>query len=399
MAGTTPRFGFNFFGAGTPGTISDNGQKYTSLDRLLLDRLLVAVEGHHHRYVPPTSGLVTAPETTLLTTGGQLSAGYTYYYKVAVVDLEGNESIASPEKAQGTPTPLSPPAMPGLSSDPDTTGTLLPGYYYYALTALRGTEESTIGPAGMVNLVVGETAVLLDLPSFGPADSLRVWRMGSNDAGFTRIGLVSTGTDSFVDDGSTPADPCACDPGVAPPPFNTGISNYAVDVELPVTVDVTKIRSWKVYRSNYAGIYGAASLVHEVVERTDEWDITSPLITVWTDSGLGLQVGQPLSTDKNMRFQPFIFDHVADGVTVMPDPATYPEFYPFLFEGQLYAKIGTSWELIGGGGGGGGGGMSPVLTDPAGERWLLGVDTSGSLVTTSTPIPGPPTPPTAFLEA
>src|SRR6478735_4067558 len=225
MAGTTPRFGFNFFGAGTPGTISDNGQKYTSLDRLLLDRLLTAVEAHHHRYVPPTSGLSSAPTTTLLTTGGQLSAGYTYYYKVAVVDLEGNESIASPEAAQGTPTPLQPPAMPGLTGDPSvvgSTGTLLPGYYYYALTGLRGTEESTIGPAAMVNLVVGETAVQLDLPAYGAATSFRVWRMGSQDAGFTRIGIVNVGTDIFVDDGSTPADPCACDPGVAPPPFNTG---------------------------------------------------------------------------------------------------------------------------------------------------------------------------------
>jgi hypothetical protein len=397
MAGTTPRFGFNFFGAGTPGTITDNGQKYTSLDRLLLDRLLASVETHHHRYVPPTSGLATAPTTTLITTGGQLSAGYTYYYKVAVVDLEGNESIASPEAAQGTPTPLQPPAMPGLSSMPEeSAGVLTPGYYYYALTALRGTEESVIGPAAMVNLVVGETAVLLDLPTYGAAHSFRVWRMGSQDAGFTRIGIVDTPGDIFVDDGSTPADPCACDPGVAPPAFNTGISNYAIDVELPVSVDVTKIRSWKIYRSNYAGIYGAGSLVHEVVERTDEWDMTSPLVTVWTDTGLGLQVGQPLNSDKNMRFQPFIFDHVSEEGDPLPDPAAYPEFYPFIYEGKLYAKIGTDWTLVGGGGGGGG--MSPILTNINGDRFMLSVDATGALVTTQTYFPGPPAPPINFVE-
>lgn len=395
MAGTTPRFGFNFFGAGTPGTISDNGQKYTSLDRLLMDRLLASVEGHHHRYVPPTSGLTAAPATTLVSTGGQLSAGYTYYYKISVVDLEGNESIASPEAAQGTPTPLQPPAMPGLSSDPDTVGVLLPGYYYYALTGLRGTEESTIGPAAMVSLVAGENAIKVDLPTFGAADSLRIWRMGSADAGFTRIGLVSAGTTEFIDDGSTPADPCACDPGVAPPPFNTGISNYAVDIELPGTVDVDQIQSWKIYRSNYAGIYGAGSLVHEVVERTDEWDITSPLVTVWTDTGLGLSVGQPLSTDKNMRFQPFAFDAVPEG-DGLPDISLYPLNYPILYNGQLYANLDGVWTLLGGGGGGGG--MAPVLTSPLGERFLLSVDELGGLVTTPTVFPGPPTPPTSLME-
>lgn len=385
MAGTTPRFGFNYFGGGTVGTINDNGQKFTSLDRLLFDRLLSQVEQHTHRYTPALSGLQTPLAITLLNSGGHLTSGYTYYYKFSTIDQNGNESLASPEVACTTPAPLPPPSMPGLSSVDGATGSLAPGFYYYAVTGLRGAEESVIGAAAMVNLIEGESVVQVDLPTYGAAESYRVWRMGSTDAGFTQIGIADSPAASFVDEGSVPADPCACDPGVAPPAFNTGISSLAVTLDLPAGFDLAGVQSWRIYRTTYAGIYGAASLVHNVVEREDEWDTTSPLLSSWTDMGDQLALGQPLATDKNMRFQQFVLDHAVDA---LPDPAPYQEYYPLIFQGKLYAKIGAAWTLIGGGGGGGG--MAPVLTAPGGNRFLLRVDDAGVLTAEPTIFPGPP---------
>jgi len=394
MAGQTPRFKFNAFGAGTPGSITDDGQKYTSLDRFKLDRLLAAIEGHDHLAAQSMPALPLPPTGVLLSDSGHLTAGYTYHYRVALVDLKGNESIASPELHLQTPTPLPPPGMAGLSApafdDAEIpvaiVGALAPGYYYYAVTALRGVEESTIGPAAMVSLIIGESTVLLELPAHLNADSFRIWRMGSSDAGFTRIGVTADPT--FVDDGSVPADPCACDPGSAPPSANTGISSFSVQVALPAGTVLTGVRSWRLYRSVYAGIYKTAALVHEVVERDDEWDITSPLVTTWLDTGDRLSVGQPQSSDQNMRFVPFTFD---TGAT-LPIASLYPEFYPFLVDKVLYVKILAGWQPIGGAGGDAVG--SSILTSPNGSRFLVSVQNDGTLGAVPTLFPGPPPAPT-----
>lgn len=397
MAGKTPRFGFNYFGSGTPGTISDDGQKFTSLDRLTLDRLLAATEKHDHKYHPPETGMATAPTGVLVPSSGTLVAGYTYRYRVGLVDLQGNESIASPELSVSTPTPLTPPGLPGLYHDDVTPGSLLPTYYYYALTGHRGGEESTLGQAAMISLGVGDGSVTLDLPTYGAADSFSIWRMGSTEPGFTRIGLVSIGETSFVDDGSTPADPCACDPGVAPPSSNTGVSSYSVVVSLPDGTVMTNVQSWKLYRTVYAGIYNAASLVHNVVEREDEWDQTSPLQTSWTDTGRPLVAGKPMDTDQNMRFLAFTFDSAADA---LPDPVGYPLGYPMIFDEGLYVLTVDGWTAVSSpAGGGGGGGMAPVMTAPDGSRWSLSVGNSGVLTTTSTVLPGPPSAPVGLSVA
>lgn len=389
MAGKTPRFGFNYFGGGTPGTITDDGQKYTSFDRLMLDRLLAAIEKHDHKYRPPETGMSTPPTGVLTPDSGSLTAGYTYRYKVGIVDAQGNESIASPELAVSTPTPLPPPGLPALTNN-DDPGTLVPTYYYYAVTGHRGSEESTLGQAAMISLVVGESSVVVELPDYGDAESFSVWRMGSTEPGFTRIGNTTGST--FLDDGSTPADPCACDPGVAPPSTNTGISSYSITVTLPAGTNLETARSWRLYRTVYAGIYNATSLVHEVVEREDEWDPTSPLLTSWTDTGGPLVSGKPMDTDQNMRFLPMAFDAATDD---LPDIAGYPLNYPLLFDGSLYVSTASGWELVSAAGGGGGG-ASPVMTAPNGSRFVLTVDNDGVLTTTPTALPGPPAAPTGL---
>lgn len=380
--GLTSRFKFHFFGGTTPGTINDDGQAFTGIDRVRLDRLLAAVESHDHHFRAPVGVAAEVPTLNLLSGAGTLQGGYSYSYRFAVVDADGNESIASAEASVTTPALLAIPGMPSLSSD-QLAGSLTPGIYYYGLTALRGSEETPLGAAALIGLQAGDTEVTLELPAYGDADSLRVWRMGTTEPGYTQIGLVPAGTATFVDNGSVPADPCACDPGNAPPQMNKGTATYAVDVTLPIDVDLTAARSWRLYRTVYPGIYPTTSLVHEVVEREAEWDPTTALLRVWRDTGAPMALGQPMDTDLNMRFQALTFEVLA----ALPDPAPYPPGYPLLVSGELYAKVAGAWAPVGGSGAGG---MSPIMTDPTGARYLLSVDGAGALVTTPTVFPGPP---------
>ena len=427
MAGLTPRFGFNHFGSGEPGSISDDGLKYTGYDRLLLDQLLSQIERHDHRKHPRAEAAIPAPSATLSNVGGSLEGGYTYYYKVSVVDQWGVESVASDQVEVEIPDLLEIPEAPFISQD-STPGSLLPGFYYYAVTALRGAEESPIGAVTAATLIDGETSFLVTMPEAEDADAFSIWRMGSNDAGFTRIG--STSDPTFVDNGSVPADPCACDPGVAPPTDHQGASDYSITITLPPDLDLTTARGWRIYRSNDSDIFDSASLLIEVVERTDEWDESAPLVRSYVDTGDETIAGRPMASDQNMRFSEFTFDGGAE----LPDPAGYPELYPFVANGRLnfilsgqwvapangpvdhastlppvagypeyhlivveevlYALISGEWVAVGGGGGGGGS-ASQILTSPGGSRFILTVDDAGALTTVATTLPGPPTPPTS----
>lgn len=386
MATLTPRFKLNAFGGGTPGTINDDGQKFTGLDRFTIDRLFNQTEVHDHKYHPLPGALSVPAVATLLAEGGALQGGYTYYYRFSVVDEQGNESLASVETSVPTPALLSIPGMVNASVD-ISVGTLTPGLYYYGLTALRGAEETPLGQATLVALQNGETAVLLELPDFGDADSVRVWRMGSTEAGYTSVALVAVGATEHVDDGSVPPDPCATDPANQPPQTNTGTASYAVTVDLPVGVDLTTARSWRLYRTVYPGIYSTSSLVHDVVERTDEWDPLTPLLTSWTDTGGRAVSGKPMDADLNMRFQTFTFEDAP----VLPDPAGYPENYPVIFANILYAKRAGAWVAISSPAG------SPILTSAGGKRHILTVGDDGVLSTVPTLYPGPPVAPTDLM--
>lgn len=385
----TARFKFNKFGGADAGSLSDDGQKFSSGDRDLLDRLLSQVEQHTHKLKPlpgaPAGGLVA----TLATGGGTLAAGLDYFYRFSVVDLDGSESPASPEVKVSTPDLLSAPGTPNPWTDETLVGGSLPaGGYYYALTALRGAEESPLGAMAVTTVGADAPHVTLDLPDYGAADSFRIWRMGLNDAGWTRIGLTATGNDTFVDMGAVPADPCACDPGNTPPVFNQGVSSYRVELSLPQAVDLTGKLGWRIYRTTVAGSYATASLVRQVVETQDQWDETSPIVRVFSDTGDELRTGRPSDFNQNMIFQAFTFD----SGTELPAPGAYPAGYPFLLGKELYAKVDTKWELVAGGGGGGGGGMSSVLTAPDGSRYVLAVANDGTLTTQPTLFPGPPAP-------
>ena len=391
MAGRTKRLGLSVVGGLERGSLVDDGQKYTSVDRHTIDAAFVQTEAHDHKFHPPASTGVATP-TAIVATGGRLRGGQAFYYRVSMVEADGAEGVAGPEITVTLPALLVPPGP--LATDmnetlPDPTGTLPPGLYNYALTALRDTEETTLGPALAVSVPIGLGGVRLALPPFGNADAVQLWRMHDSAAGFTRIAVIPEGTTSFHDDGSVPADPCACDPGNLPPTANVGASNYAIEITLPAGITPTG-GGWRIYRSSVSGRYITSSLVHLVTELNDENDLGSGVVKSWVDVGDPLQLGMPQDTLIALRFQPYVFD----GAVVLPDPTGYPELYPFMLEGVLHVLIGGQWEVVGAGSSGDGGAVGPaVLTSPNGTRWIQTVSDAGASVMVETQMPGPSTPP------
>ena len=396
MSAQTPRFGLNTFGGSVDGSFLDDGMKFTGADRLLLDRILAAYEGNDYTFRPEYDPDPPASPTLSDGGDGSLEAGTTYYYRVGFVDTDGMETVASDEVSIKTPDPVATPPAPSLVTTSDAS-TLVGGLYYYALTSLRDTEESILGPVATATLVAGAFAVEIagplmtsSDPTFIPPDSFRVWRMGPKEPGYTQIGVVNPG-DVLLDDGSVPADPCACDPASSPPLVAVGSTAYSVDVEIN-SADLWRLSdehfvSWRLYRTQNSGNYSNLSLVYEVTER-----IAGALLASYTDVGAALVEGVPKNRDQRLRLKPFVIDHGAD----LPDnPQDYPDFYPFVIDNgtpNLYLNIDGVWAQVGGGGGG----VPAVQTAPNGTRWIQTVGNNGEIVMTETDLPGPPTPPQNF---
>jgi hypothetical protein len=343
----TPRFGLTAAGGNDGATIVDDGNKFTLEDRFTIDRVLNALERHRHNVLPGESLEPMLP-TAALGTSGTLPPGADLYYSVSFVDRDGLETVGSEEVLVQTPAPIAPPGAPFVETTDG--GTLPVGLYYYVLTALRGSEESTISAPVTAQVIPGDTTVLVRMPPPQTGTTgYRIWRMGGTESGYTRIGTAAAQADAiFVDDGSVPADPCACDPENSPPTISRGASIYSATVTLhpddAALITTGRYPAWRLYRTDASGNYPQSSLVHEVVERQsgDPLDTSSPLLIEWVDLGAELAAGRPNLFDQSLAIQPFTF---ASGAT-LPDPARFPPGFPFVADGVLYGRYDGVWKAL-----------------------------------------------------
>lgn len=346
MAGQTPRFALNFFGADTPGSLDDDDGKFTGADRLTQDRLFAALEKHDHHLsaalIPPD----VAPTITLADPAveGALEGGTTYYYVVSFVNADGLETVSGPESSLATPDLLPTPDAPSGETGTVSGNHLTPGLYFYALSGMRDTEESPQSEPAAVTVLSSDNTVTLTLPDLGDAERYQVWRMGDDDPGWTRIGTATTAT--FIDGGDVPAGAYG-DPANVPPTTTTGASSYAITITL-VGDDATRVQdavSWRIYRSDTSGVYTAASLVHEVVEHTSDTDATTPLRTAWIDDGDALLTGAPKLYATELAISPFTID----AATTLPAATPYPDNYPIVDgAGVLYLARAGAWVPVSG---------------------------------------------------
>lgn len=287
----TKRFSLAKFGGDEGGSLSDDGFKFSSRDRDVIDAVLSAFESHTHvggeRLPNPTA----APGLSTLTEGGALAGGRTYFYRVSFIDRYGLETAASDETAIATPSPVQPPGPPILGST--VGGVLTDGVYEYALTAEAGDYETQLGMSAVIQLLPDRTAISLEMPGLPTgADAFGIWRKGPNAVGFTKIG--STTAPTILDDGSVPDDPCACDPDKLPPQENRTNASNIVTVTAPAFPPGT--RGWRIYRTTSSGAYGSASLVAEVRELDD----SGALVSHHVDEGNELLESGPLETSQTL---------------------------------------------------------------------------------------------------
>lgn len=273
-----------------------NDYEYSHADRQHMDYLLYqGAEGHKHDgaaavTVDPSSGL----GLVLVPGEGALPAGQTIRYKYTLVDVFGAESAGSIESTISTPQPVTAPNAPTFSIL-NTGGTLLPGNYYYILTAYTtaNTLETTGSPRiyGTLSQSSNTNKVTLTFPS-KPLGALgyNIYRRSPGSQRFQYLSSVNlnvaTPPTTFVDDGSFTED---CNRTV--PLVNTTANGCAVQVTFPgATPAVTAGYTWRLYRTYTLGNY-SSSLLHWVVEETSEH---SGIITpTYLDVGVGTTNGQP----------------------------------------------------------------------------------------------------------
>lgn len=345
----TDAFGLSYFGGGVPGSLADDGAKFTSDDPRTVDAVLKALMDHQHATFTPTQtpparsrleDPLGTPVGTINPSGGALPAGRTYHYVLTFLDPDGLETGISDEVAVDTPDQLVEPTAPSLITS--TGGTLKVGGYSYALTYDTGGSETRLGPPALITTTAEERTVTVTVPALGTADAIMVWRRGPGESGYSRVQVQAT-TDDWVDDGTTPPEPCPTDPSNLPPSTNQTRATTAITITVgaeDAAVLASGAAGWRLYRSETSGSYPGSSLVAQVVERTDD-----VLVNTVTDTGGVLLAGSPPARSQTLTSpQPVI----VPGVTVGTLPVTFTDGDLAASPVDLtfsYAVAGQWWSL------------------------------------------------------
>lgn len=388
MSGRTTRFGLSIFGAGIPGNITEDGGKYSSLDRQVIDRVLNSLEIHNHsggaRLMDPDA----APLLSLDSTTGALAAGTTFFYRVSFVDQFGLETAASAEMSITTPAPISPPGAPSmtgaaLGGGDDNPG-VRTGITYYALTAIASGNETNLGDPGIITVFADAPSITVNFPSLQDGvTQYGVWRKGPNEAGYTRIATVTAVDDgTYVDEGQVSPATNPLDPSIQPNAINLTNSTNTVTVTTPdvatVTADPSEVKRWRIYRSRTSGVYSSTSLLADVVTTVNP-DGTGGLLSTFLDDGsVTPSTGAPLNISQTLTPSPLLGAQFYNSVGDLPDTANLPEGAEVvvLTPGVgTYRVISGSWVQTSGIS------SSLYLQSAEGKNFLLGVEEDGTLYT------------------
>lgn len=286
MASKTTNYGLTKLDPGDD--LSANGYAFIDSDRDRIDGLLAL--GREHDHTGASAALTnpdTGPTLTLDTGSGNLTAGQTYRYRFTYVDQFGSETAASPETTVTTASPVVSPDAVSITSV-TTGGSLSGGLYYYALTAYvdTSTRETRRGSVAAHSMTFATTTnvVTLSLPSLpSGATGFNVYRRAPGESNYNYLASidmsVATPPTEYDDDGSVNPN---CDRN--PPISNSTNSLNNVTVTLPgATPAVPAGATWKIYRSQTAGVWEASDLV-QVTETVSDSDPT--VVTSYLDVGI-----------------------------------------------------------------------------------------------------------------
>lgn len=331
---TTDRFGLTILGPGAK--LSDIDYKFGNADRRLMDRLLrLGAEGHHHDGAVASSTAPAAPARVLATSGGSIAAGQRVFYEVTLVDVNGSESLPSTAAFIDTPAAIADPGAAVLSTA-SVGGILLPGQYFYVLTAFTtaNTQETRAVAPAPITVPVGTATnvVTLLVPTLPTgASGFNVYRKGPGDARYNYVASIAAFTTSWTDDGNPAPD---CNRTI--PVLNS--TNGANAVTLTITAPPAG-STWRLYRTYVGGLW-TSSLLHHVVEETAEGSgIIRP---TFVDVGLNTLAGQPPNASQQVASPAKILltdSAEVRGLLPMAKVAGFPVVVTFAFNGSLVGTV------------------------------------------------------------
>lgn len=311
-----------------------NGQKYTTLDRDQIDRLLfVGAQDHHHLGHTTVQADPTVAFTgTLNTSVGGLPANTRIWYQYTWVDPDGFETAASPEFFTTTPTGITTPLAPALSAS-GAGGTMVGGGYFYGLSVYTGSTGSETLPASNYVVVPGGTtgSVTLTYPALpSGATGWNIYRRSPGESGFFFLASVVAGATpptTYVDTGAV-AETCSRLAASS----NTTSTNNSVMLTLPVAIPTGF--TWNVYRTFVQGNYANALLYRGISGAT-----------TYVDVGNGTLTGNPPAISQLIP-TPTKIDLATETTGVLPlaqmSSLSYPVVLTFSFPGAVVVQSGKS---------------------------------------------------------
>jgi len=336
---------YNLIMLGPGENLSEDGYAFTKSNIQNLDtKAYLGAEGHRHTGVSAVSADPANPLSVhVVANTGSIPGGRTVRYKYTLVDQYGQESAPSPEAIVNTPNPVASPGAPTLVRTLD--GTLLPGNYFYMVTAYRGanTLETTPGARAYTTINFGDLAKSVDVrfPSTpSGTDGFNIYRRSPGSTRFQWLAAVAvnvaTPPTSYLDDGSVAED---CNRTV-PARNTTGASN-AVSISLPgATPSVPDGYTWKIYRT-YTNNEWDSSLLHWTVEETSEG--SGIIVSSYTDIGQTTVSGKyPEHSQIAGSPDQIQLNDMAEVQGTLPVGSTIiPTTVTFTFAGPLAPESGT----------------------------------------------------------
>ncbi len=339
----TEHYGFNKIGPGS-GSLSDDGSKFTELDRDTIDTLIYNSYVHTHDGSNAETLPDLDPATLVELAGGSLPAGTPVYYTYTIVAPSGLETEGATVVSATTPTAVASPAAASLVFD-NVGGVLTPGQYFYAITAYTGTTNSettpspdratlTVPPGTSTNQI---TVTLPALPA--GATGFNIYRRKPGGVNYNHIfTTVGGGGSEVVDNGIQE------DPNRLMPTSNTTSVGIGYTVTLPfATTLLPSGYSWKLYRT-FANGNWARSLLHHVVEETAP--ASGIIVDFYDDSGtVATSTGEPPLVSQ-LRGSPAKISlddsSEVDGRLPLARMSAFPHTVTFAYASSLQVQTGKS---------------------------------------------------------
>lgn len=254
MTSQTEHYAFTKLDAGE--SVHAGNGKFPNQDRDTLDQILYGLANHRHTGAASTGAPTVAPDLTASSTGGTIPAGTLVRYCYTYTDPATGETTPSPVAEITTPAAIAAPDAPTASIQA-IGGTLVPGQYFYAVSAYQG--ETTVETKALNSVAVTVPAgtstneITLTLPALpAGATGFNVYRRAPGESAYYFL--------------ETAAGPTYVDQGTAAttrnlPAENTTNSTYSIEVALPgATPAIPAGYSWTIYRS-YTSSFLSSRLV------------------------------------------------------------------------------------------------------------------------------------------